>query len=590
MVDRIGFTVKLANGEFFSPQRAEWVYEETCQTVSSCVLFARPGDTAATAIVIPAGGSELLEQQTRVGLEAAVMAEMCAAAASDGLHSWEVPSKVLFDDGPWDEQNGCCSAHGKVRRLAIAQRNGLLQTPGKARVSSAVCLRIHAQPTPETTINDDPLIHTHRLCANCEQVEQQLPLERSFLRSQDAVTPAEHKSSVHQNQSPQHANAIDEEDLLIRTVLSFLSAPDENDDLLRMIPSANVTAHGVDWWSALGGDSISATALIAKWEQKERESSDNCIPRERPQRRSVQRRRRERGQDQPSLVVHDVFTLTLWQLREKAQARLQQVHPHAHCHTSNVDRTDNADDSAPETGSDGSDDPAESLSTPFGPDSALWEHEAAATSARASVRAAAAAMAASESADDVDNSSSCTDEDSRDPCVLLTSGTGFLGPHLLEALFDVATATHCWSTIVVLVRQPIDRVRLPSSYVRHRALDSGNHERGVHAEFKSAAGDVRHADACNRAAPEAGDCANSHAAIASAPAPAPALALVPVTIRCFAADLSLPNLGLSEADRSSLMAMKFTAVVHSAAAVDHARSCAHCRHLLPEPGPRLACY
>ena len=76
VLERLGFSVKLANGEFFAPQRAEWAFEERCTLVGSCILYARAGDLSATAIVIPrdigTSAEAVLEQMRCVAPKAAL--------------------------------------------------------------------------------------------------------------------------------------------------------------------------------------------------------------------------------------------------------------------------------------------------------------------------------------------------------------------------------------------------------------------------------------------------------------------------------------------------------------------------------------
>ena len=44
VLDRLGACVKLSNGEFFRPQRAEAALEGACPSVDKCALIARVGD------------------------------------------------------------------------------------------------------------------------------------------------------------------------------------------------------------------------------------------------------------------------------------------------------------------------------------------------------------------------------------------------------------------------------------------------------------------------------------------------------------------------------------------------------------------
>ena len=224
VIERLGFTVKLANGEFLTPQMLEGVYEQRCAScIASCVLHARPGDRAATAIVVPREAGKCCAD--------AILEAMRLAASDASLRSWEVPGRVLIDPGPWDETNGCCSAHGKVRRYEIARRNGLM--------------------TEE---------------------------------SHEAATGATVSSDTESGG-----------DGIISHLVAFLSAASD-EEAATSLPSAVLTSKDASsWWASLGGDSISATELIA------------AAP--------------------PGLAVHDVFSLTPWQLRRKAQQQAEEQNP-----------------------------------------------------------------------------------------------------------------------------------------------------------------------------------------------------------------------------------------------------------------------
>ena len=96
------------------------------------MLIARAGDDAAVAVVIAAPSASLSMGGAGDGvgskqsLEENILSEMRSEAAAAGLRVWEIPARVVLDAGPWDEASGCCSAHGKLRRKAIAKRAGLL--------------------------------------------------------------------------------------------------------------------------------------------------------------------------------------------------------------------------------------------------------------------------------------------------------------------------------------------------------------------------------------------------------------------------------------------------------------------------------
>ena len=262
VIDRVGFAVKLANGEFLTPQHAEAVYEATCASVDRCVLIARAGDVAATAVVLlregaPArvvvgGGDELL------------MGELRAAAASAQLRSWEVPGRVVVDGGPWDETNGCCSAHGKVRRAAIAARHGLLAGGGGADAGG----------------HDG--------------------------------------SAAGEGGTERAAAAANDDEATLKALVAFLSSPSDA-AAAAVLPASAVAVDGADWFGALGGDSIAATELIGRWEQHEHQAA-------RQQQQQQQQLQRGDGAATLSamagLTVGDVFAMGPWQLRRKAQARL----------------------------------------------------------------------------------------------------------------------------------------------------------------------------------------------------------------------------------------------------------------------------
>ena len=58
-------------------------------------------------------------------------------------------------------------------------------------------------------------------------------------------------------------------DELSHRVVGFLSAPKDVDAAARL-PSVAYVGAETDWWSMLGGDSVSATELISLWEQASR--------------------------------------------------------------------------------------------------------------------------------------------------------------------------------------------------------------------------------------------------------------------------------------------------------------------------------
>jgi hypothetical protein len=69
-------------------------------------------------------------------------------------------------------------------------------------------------------------------------------------------------------------------------------------------------AHGMGWWAAAGGDSVAAVALVARWSRVEEEL------------RRAEGAARCRAAPLPAgLMVRDVYALSPWGLRRKAQVR-----------------------------------------------------------------------------------------------------------------------------------------------------------------------------------------------------------------------------------------------------------------------------
>ena len=69
-------------------------------------------------------------------------------------------------------------------------------------------------------------------------------------------------------------------------------------------------AHGIGWWAAAGGDSVAAVALVARWSRVEEEL-----------RRTKGAARRRAAPLPAGLMVRDVYALSPWELRCKAQVR-----------------------------------------------------------------------------------------------------------------------------------------------------------------------------------------------------------------------------------------------------------------------------
>jgi long-subunit acyl-CoA synthetase (AMP-forming)/thioester reductase-like protein len=547
VLERMGFTVKLANGEFLAPQRAEAVYEEQCASVASCVLLARPGELAATAVVLLR--NDVLGE-TR--LPNMVLDEMRAAAAAAGLRSWEVPGRVLIDPGPWDAASGCSSTHGKVRRLAIARRHGLLPhaDAGEGRNGSA----------------DDNVMANGSGSGSSNGYD----VAGGTVNGSDCASLGEGGGSSNCSSNRSSSSS------LVDQLIGFLSASSEM-SALPHLPCAAVRAaeHGSGWWSALGGDSIMAAELLGAWEgvvhaanarsaKGSRASVDapsvnapsvNALGAKgsRSARPTTAHSQRAHSQRRPmiSLNMHDLFSLTPRELRCKAQACLGR-----HGIVGDDERIGAKveDEQEEDVGTlEEAELEEEAAAKARGNGGCQWEVEASASTTSAMAAAAAAAAAAATEAPattptterreservpattptterrESERVSAITGEGKEvdGPCVLLTGATGFLGPHLLSALLGTS-APQRWAAIAILARPPLERVTDGLSMAMQAiALGSG-------------------------AGCEVGE---AHA-----------------RVRAFEADLSLPDLGLSASDRKALVQMRIQAVVHSGAVVDHARA------------------
>ena len=73
---------------------------------------------------------------------------------------------------------------------------------------------------------------------------------------------------------------------------------------------ATGAAHSIGWWAAAGGDSVAAVALVARWSRVEEEL-----------RRTKGAARRRAAPLPAGLMVRDVYALSPWELRCKAQVR-----------------------------------------------------------------------------------------------------------------------------------------------------------------------------------------------------------------------------------------------------------------------------
>ncbi|KAL1515784.1 hypothetical protein AB1Y20_002400 [Prymnesium parvum] len=286
VIDRISFTVKLSNGKFFAPQNAEAVYVEHCPSVSACVLYARSGDVGVTAMVL------LQDTATSKSVDAAavVLNEMRAAAMATGLHNWEVPLRVVIDCGPWDEKNGCCSVHGKLRRFVIARRNGVVGVSGDQREA-------HGGHSTQSESMD----------ADGGGVAALVP--------GDVRVNVQCKSgSIPENEHLESFKPVGGAEELVHQICAFLSSKTDAEASMKL-PSGAWVGSQQDWLATLGGDSVAALKLVAHWEKH--------LDNEKKRNVGVQ------GDYTPcKITVRDVFALTPWQLRRKALGVEEEVSQH----------------------------------------------------------------------------------------------------------------------------------------------------------------------------------------------------------------------------------------------------------------------
>ena len=117
----------LSSGEFFSPQPAEWAYEERCPLIDRCVLHARAGADSPTAVVLLRSPDSAKRYEAQCGGgsvsgEEALLAEMRAAAAAARLRSWEMPGRVVID--PAVPRLDRCAREARWRQSACKSRPG----------------------------------------------------------------------------------------------------------------------------------------------------------------------------------------------------------------------------------------------------------------------------------------------------------------------------------------------------------------------------------------------------------------------------------------------------------------------------------
>ena len=103
---------------FFAPQQAELLFEGQCRSVGSCVLYARVGDVAPTAIVVPRGrptSARPIPRRSTSCTRLRAASPRPGAAISDGFDS-SVRSYAGFDVGlaRGERQQVVCGSSAQV--------------------------------------------------------------------------------------------------------------------------------------------------------------------------------------------------------------------------------------------------------------------------------------------------------------------------------------------------------------------------------------------------------------------------------------------------------------------------------------------
>ena len=186
----------------------------------------------------------------------------------------------MVDRVPWTDANGCCSAHGKVRCLFIARRNGLLAGPGGNGDSYDYKVRdiyqeiaSHNQDISVSSFAVDTLLKF--LSAPTDQAARvMLPasMEASVVSRPARITPRSESALTAISESLDVAASLRAETL-----------------------SASASSAG-EWWASLGGDSVAAAEAVGRWGGR--------------------------------LSVRDLYALGPWELRAKVCLYCTQLHAH----------------------------------------------------------------------------------------------------------------------------------------------------------------------------------------------------------------------------------------------------------------------
>ena len=217
---------------------------------------------------------------------------------------------MLIDHGTWDESNGCCSSHGKLRRHAIARRNGI--------ASGGI--------PPVELVGAPPQWHSGDGLSNIDSRSGDGSGECGGGGGSDVDGINSGASSKGWGEGRVDGGGGDgssgggDGDPLVRKMFAFLCAGSKDEAATHLPPAPDVGGAGagwsVDWWGAMGGDSVAAAELVAEWEWAEWQRSGRGQP------RGVEGGHGVSDSSQPSVVgklrVADLYALSPWELRHKA--------------------------------------------------------------------------------------------------------------------------------------------------------------------------------------------------------------------------------------------------------------------------------
>jgi len=197
----------------------------------------------------------------------------------------------VVDRVPWTDANGCCSAHGKVRRLVIARRNGLLAGPGGSDDSY------------DYKVRD---IYQEIACHNRDKSVGSFAID-TLLKFLSAPTDQAARDLLPASMG---ASVVSQPARITPRSESALTALSESLDVAANMRgetlSASASSAG-EWWASLGGDSVAAAEAVGRWGGR--------------------------------LSVRDLYALGPWELRAKVCLYCTQLHAHlpwrshhVHCH------------------------------------------------------------------------------------------------------------------------------------------------------------------------------------------------------------------------------------------------------------------